>query len=204
MKHWFPALQRHASRHKAFLWRLSLGLLPLPLLAAATGTNYRIDPNNSEAIFRVRLFWVEKVNGQFTHVDGDVVPGPHPESWIVNATIPVESVAMSSTRMRKLLLDRSFFDAQHHPTIHFVSDPFAQDQLDRGGTLTGSLTLRGVTAPMRFAMEPMHCDMPVTTSCKIVLRGALQRSTFGMTSDRLALSDNVDLNLSITLQPQTR
>jgi hypothetical protein len=37
-----------------------------------------------------------------------------------------------------------------------------------------------------------------------VLRGSLQRSTFGMTSDRVALSDNVDLNLSITLQPENR
>jgi polyisoprenoid-binding protein YceI len=199
MKRWLPALQRLASRHLVLLW-----LLPLPLLAATAGTDYRIDPDSSEAVFRVRLFWLDKVNGQFTHVDGDVVPGPHPESWVVNATIPVKSVAMSSARMRKLLLDPSFFDAQHHPTIRFVSDPFAQGDLDHGGTLTGYLTLRGVTAPIRFAMEPMHCDRPATASCKIVLRGALQRSTFGMTSNRLALSDNVDLNLSITLQPENR
>lgn len=181
-----------------------LGLLMLPLLAAANGTDYRIDPASSEAMFRVRLFWVDKVNGEFTHVDGAVVPGPRPDSWVVNATIPVDSVSMPSTRMRQLLLAPSFFDVRHHPTIHFVSNPIAQAELDHGGALTGYLTLRGITAPIRFAVEPVQCRRLVMTPCRIVLRGILQRSTFGMTSDRLALSDSVDLNLNITLQPETR
>jgi polyisoprenoid-binding protein YceI len=186
-----------------YLIFLLLLLLPLPLLAA-TGTDYRIDSSSSEAIFRVRLFWVDNVSGEFTHVDGDVARGPGSDSWIVDASIPVQSVAMPSTRMRKWLLAPSFFDAQHHPTIHFVSNPVALTQLDEGGTLTGYLTLRGVTAPIHFAVEPVHCGQPATTPCKILLRGMLQRSTFGMTSDRLAISDSVDLNLSITLQAQTR
>ena len=183
---------------------MALLLLLLPLLAAANGTDYRIDPARSEAMFRVRLFWVDKVNGEFTHVDGDVVPGPQPDSWVVNASIPVDSVSMSSTHMRQLLLAPSFFDVRHHPTIRFVSNPIAQAELDRGGALTGHLTVRGVTAPIRFAMEPVQCQQLVMTPCRIVLRGMLQRSTFGMTADRLALSDSVDLNLDITLQPETR
>lgn len=183
---------------------MALLLLMLPLLAVANGTDYRIDPNRSEAMFRVRLFWLDKVNGEFTHIDGAVVPGPQPGSWVVNATIPVDSVTVPSTHMRQLLLAPSFFDVRHHPTIHFVSNPIAQAELDHGGALTGHLTLRGVTAPIRFAMEPVQCKRRVMTPCQIVLRGMLQRSAFGMTSDRLALSDSVDLNLNITLQPETR
>ncbi|RUL70568.1 YceI family protein [Dyella choica] len=194
-----PALQRYASRHMGLLL-----LLLFPLLAAASGTEYRIDPASSEAMFHVRLFWLDQVDGQFTHVDGAVSQDPVSDNWVVNATIPVTSVAMPSARMRKRLLAPSFFDAIHHPVIHFTSNPFAQTQLDHGGTLTGYLTLRGVTAPIRFAVAPAHCERPAATPCRIVLRGMLQRSTFGMTSDRLAVSDSVDLNLSITLQPDTR
>lgn len=197
--HIFNALQPRAARHLA-----PLLLMPLALWASPHNTDYRIDPNSSEAMFRVRLFWLDKVNGEFTHVDGDVVTGPRPDSWVVNATIPVDSVTLPSNRMRQLLLAPSFFDVQHHPTIHFVSDPIAQHDLAQGGTLTGYLTLRGVTAPIHFNMQPVQCQQPVTAPCKIVLRGMLQRSTFGMTSDRLALSDSVDLNLNITLQPETR
>jgi polyisoprenoid-binding protein YceI len=178
--------------------------MPLTLWAGPPNIDCRIDSSNSKATFRVRLFWLDKVNGEFTHVDGDVVTGPQPDSRVVNATIPVDSVSLPSTRMRQLLLAPSFFDVQHHPIIHFVSDPFALHDLEHGGTLTGHLTLRGVTAPIHFNMQPVQCQQPVTAPCKIVLRGTLRRSTFGMTSDRLALSDSVDLNLNITLQPETR
>jgi polyisoprenoid-binding protein YceI len=106
--------------------------------------------------------------------------------------------------MRKMVLAPSFFDAEHHPVIHFTSDPVAQSELTGGGTLTGYLTLRGITAPIQFAMEPEQCEQLTAAPCKILLRGNLQRSTFGMNSNRVALSDRVDLNLSITLQRETR
>jgi polyisoprenoid-binding protein YceI len=181
-----------------------LGLLLLPACVAASQTDYRIDPTTSQATFQVRLLWLDHVGGNFTHVDGEVVPGPRQDSWVVDATIPVDSVNMSSRRMRRWLLEPSFFDANHHPTIHFVSDPFEQAELDSGGTLTGYLTLRGVTAPIQFAVQPAHCAQLILDPCRIVLHGSLQRSTFGMTSDRVAVSDNVDLNLNITLQRESR
>jgi polyisoprenoid-binding protein YceI len=198
----FTALRKHASRHLALL----LLLLSTPSFAITGQAGYHIEPDASQAVFQVRLFWLDNVSGHFTRVDGDVAPGPHPDSWVVDATIPVDSVTMPSSHMRQWLLAPSFFDAKHHPTIHFVSNPVALSQLDHGGTLTVYLTLRGVTAPVHFAVEPEHCTEAhdVTTPCRIVLRGKLRRSTFGMTSDRLAISDNVELNLSITLQRGTR
>jgi polyisoprenoid-binding protein YceI len=200
MSRWRCALPKRVSLLALLL------LLPLPLWAAAGQAAYHIQSDSSQAVFRVRLLWLENVSGHFTRIDGDVAPGPLSGSWVVNATIPVDSVTMPSSRMRKWLLAPSFFDAEHHPTIQFVSDPIALTELDRGGTLSGNLTLRGVTAPIHFAMEPEHCAamQDVTAPCRIQLRGSLRRSTFGMTSDRLAISDSVDLNLSITLQRETR
>jgi polyisoprenoid-binding protein YceI len=181
-------------------------LLLLWASAAASETDYRIDPTASQATFQVRLLWLDHLSGNFTQVIGEVVPGPQPDSWVVDATIPVGSVSMSSSRIREWMLAPPFFDADHHPTIHFVSNPIAESELDRGGTLTGYLTLRGVTAPIQFSVQPVHCDQqPLTpTPCRITLHGDLHRSTFGMTTDRPAISDRVDLNLSITLQPENR
>lgn len=197
---------RNAPRKR--FWRravfLLCGLLPLSALAAGPDIDYRIDPDASQAAFRVRLFWLDRVNGHFTQVDGDMQPGPQPASWVVNATIPVDSVTMASTRMRQWVLAPPFFDVRDHPTIRFVSNPIAQSALNHGGTLSGLLTLRGVTAPIHFDVEPTHCEQIFTAPCRISLHGDLQRSTFGMTADHMALSDSVELNLSITLQRDTR
>lgn len=192
-------------RKQTFRWLLALlSCLPCSMPAAGTQTAYRIDPDTSQAMFRVRLFWLENIHGHFTHVDGDVVPEPRSHSWVVNATIIVDSVAMSSAHVRQWLLAPAFFDAKHHPVIHFVSSPIAQAELDHGGTLTGYLTMRGITAPIHFTIAPVHCAKLAASPCKIMLHGTLERSTFGMTSDRVALSDSVDLNLSITLQREIR
>ncbi|GLQ97746.1 YceI family protein [Dyella mobilis] len=188
-----------ALRRLAFLW-----LCLLPALAKASHTDYRIDPATSQATFQVRLFWLDHVNGDFTQVSGEVDPGPLPDSWVVDASIPVQDISMPSARMRRWVLAPAFFDAEHHPVIHFVSDPFAQTELDIGGTLTGYITLRGVTAPIQFSVQPAHCTRLTAVPCRITLSGSLQRSTFGMNSDHLALSDSVDLNLSITLQRDIR
>jgi polyisoprenoid-binding protein YceI len=188
--------------------RIALAPLLFLLLAggavAGSETDYRIDPAASEATFQVRLLWLDHINGDFTQVIGDVVPGPLPDSWVVNATIPVDSVAMSSKLLRQWVLAPSFFDAGHHPDIHFTSNPIEQGELDHGGMLTGYLTLRGVTAPVQFTVQPVHCEQLAPTSCRITLHGNVHRSTFGMTSDRLALSDRVELNLSITLERENR
>lgn len=181
-----------------------LWLVLLPGLVAASETDYRIDSATSQAAFQVRLLWLEHIHGDFTEVLGDVEPGPHADSWVVNATIPVTSVKMPSSRIRRWVLAPDFFDADEHPTIHFVSNPIAEAELDHGGTLTGNLTLRGVTAPVQFDVQPIRCEEPTPTECHIQLHGSVERSTFGMTSDRLALSDRVELNLSITLQREIR
>jgi len=202
MTHRPHALLHHASQSVVLL--LMLFWLAPPLSAATREIDYRIDPIASDAMFRVKVLWLDNVNGHFTRVDGDVAPGPQPDRWVVNATIPVDSVAMPSAHMRRWILSTRFFDAEHHPTIRFVSNPVALTGLDHGGTLTGYLTLRGITAPIQFVVEPTQCGRVAEEPCKILLRGNLQRSTFGMTSNRVALSDSVDLNLSITLQPQVR
>jgi polyisoprenoid-binding protein YceI len=181
-----------------------LTLLFFSTCVTAGETDYRIDPLASQATFEVRVLWVEHVDGEFTQIAGDVVPGPTPESWVVDATISVDSVSMPTSRMRRWVMAPAFFDANHHPLIHFVSNPISQADLDKGGTLTGYLTMRGVTAPIQFAVDPVHCEEALPNPCKIMLHGNLQRSVFGMTTDRLALSDSVVLNLSITLQRESR
>jgi polyisoprenoid-binding protein YceI len=176
-------------------------LLPALPLAAPPPAGYRIDSAHSQAAFGVRLLWLHEINGRFRHIDGAVLPGLQPGTVVVSADIAVDSVAMDSARMRRWVLAPEFFDAADYPDIRFVSDPLPQAVLEHGGPLPGRLSLRGVTAPVSFTLHPLHCEGAPPAPCRIALNGALQRSGFGMTAHRTALSDQVELSLAIALVP---
>lgn len=174
----------------------------VPLLPATPSpTGYRIDSAHSQAVFGVRLLWLHEINGRFGHIDGAVLAGPDHDTVIVRANIAVDSVVMDSPRMRRWVLAPEFFDAANYPFIRFVSDPLPLTTLQHGGPLPGRLSLRGVTAPARFTLHPLHCTGAPPANCRIALSGAVQRSEFGMGSHRTALADRVELNLAITLLP---
>jgi len=182
---------------------LLFALLLLPP-AAASAADYRIDSARSHAEFSVRLLWVRQIAGRFTHIVGDVTLNPLRDMAVVQATVDVDSVAMSSARLRRWVLDPEFFDARRFPSIRFVSAPLAVGALDQGGALPGWLTLRGVTRPVQFRLEPASCTLRRDTVCRIEVRGQIRRSDYGMNAHRTAVSDNVDLGLMITLDAAAR
>jgi len=178
-----------------------LPLFPLLPIQAPPPTSYRIDSAHSQAVFGVRLLWLHEISGRFRHIDGAVLAGPRDGTVMVRANIAVDSVTMDSARMRRWVLAPDFFDADDYPFIRFVSDPLPLATLEHGGPLPGRLSLRGVTAPVTFILHPLYCAGPPPASCRTSLNGTLQRGEFGMIAHGTTLSDRVELNLAITLQP---
>ncbi|MFC4765425.1 YceI family protein [Dyella koreensis] len=177
-------------------WLLTPCLLATSLLHAA---DYRIDPLRSYADFGVRLLWLSQVEGRFERIDGEVTLSAQHDMALVDARIAVDSIRMDSDRFRRWVLAPEFFDLQHYPAIHFVSEPVPLRSLQQGGELFGALTMRGVTRPAHFELLPSHCPLDAPQQCKIELRGTVQRSDFGMTGHRTALSDQVSLGLLIAI-----
>ncbi len=174
-------------------------LAGLALIApAARSTGYHIDPARSHANFGVRLLWLRTISGRFSLIAGEVRLDPHGQATI-DARITVDSIAMDSDRLRRWVLAPEFFDAVHYPAIHFMSDPIPVDTLLSGGELDGQLRLRGVTLPVHFELLPVTCAAITAPTCLIEARGLVSRSAFGMTAHRAALSDQVQLGLSIAL-----
>ncbi|HEX5304599.1 MAG TPA: YceI family protein [Dyella sp.] len=176
-------------------------LVALLAIAPARGADYRIDTAHSYAEFSVRLLWVRQISGRFTRIDGEVTLNALRDTAVVEATVSVDSVAMSSARLRRWVLDPEFFDARRFPDIRFVSAPLAVGSLDAGGELPGWLTLRGVTRAVLFRLEPASCTLERDTTCQIEVRGSIQRSDYGMVGHHTAVSDTVNLGLMITLDP---
>ncbi len=166
---------------------------------AARAMDYRINPGRSDAEFGVRLLWLQTISGHFTQIAGEVRLDDHGLAT-VDARITASSIKMSSERLRRWVMAPDFFDAVQYPTIRFLSQPITFSMLTTGGVLQGQLTLRGVTQPMRFELEPAHCTPSAQQTCLIEARGSLSRSAFGMGSHPTALSDQVQLGLLIALE----
>ena len=173
--------------------------LLLAAILPAHAADYRIDPARSHADFGVRLFWLSQISGRFEQIDGDVTLSSQRDTAVVDARITVDSIQMGSDRIRRWVLAPEFFDVEHYPTIHFVSQPITLDTLEKGGDLDGTLTLRGIARPAHFELLPSPCPPHEPQQCVIAVRGAIQRSDFGMTAHHTVLSDKVELGMSISL-----
>ncbi|WP_049622936.1 YceI family protein [Frateuria defendens] len=182
-------------RWLAALLLAGVALLPPP----ARAIDYRIDPARSQAQFVVRLFWLRSIQGRFTRMDGEVAVSPQGMA-VVDARIQVESLAANGAWIRRWMLAEEFFDGPHYPIVHFVSAPVPLAAIADGEALDGTLTLRGVTRPVRFELDPAPCIETGERPCTIVARGRVTRSDFGMTARRPALADEVRLNLQVVLE----
>lgn len=155
-----------------------------------------LDDVRSRAEFRVKLMWLVGVHGEFGSVRGQVEIDRFRNRAVVDAHINAASVRMSSRGYEDWVKSSEFFDATAHPDIHFVSEPFSLQRLHRGGELPGVLTVRGVSAPVSFALTPSGCERP-GYDCTIAAGGTISRSAFGMHSRLGLLSDKVELRFTI-------
>jgi polyisoprenoid-binding protein YceI len=126
-----------------------LAVAPAALIAQdapAALPTWKIDVAHSEVTFRIRHF-MTRVSGAFTDWSGSIHGDP--TNWAggsVSATINVASVDTRQERRDADLRSARFFNVDSFPTITFVSRSVVQagDSL----TITGDLTMRGVTKPV--------------------------------------------------------
>lgn len=117
-----------------------------PLAMAQTST-WVSDPNHSEVDFSIVHMSVSKVHGRFGDVNATIVYNQaDPAKSTVTATIGVDTVDTGVDARNNHLKTADFFNVAAMPTATFTSTSVAKngDHL----TVTGNLTLHGVTRPV--------------------------------------------------------
>lgn len=177
---------------------LAATLLSAALLLS-TASAARIDRDASRITFILKTRWGQTLHGRFPEFGGDVVtlPDGRQQVQFKLATRAVE--ILDSPRYTRLTRGRGFFDAQRHPQLEFVSEPYPSSLLRGGGALAGSLRIRGVEHPEVFTIEPADCAQPART-CDVVANGSIRRSDYGIDRWIFALSDQVRFTLRIRLR----
>lgn len=107
------------------------------------------------------------------------------------------------------LKSADFFDAENFPKLNFVSTSFVQKG-DEDFTLTGDLTLRGVTKSVTLAVNygGQMVDFYGNTKAGFELNGKINRKDFGLNwgavteAGGVVVSDEVKLHFNIQVAKQ--
>ncbi|MGH7725410.1 MAG: YceI family protein [Candidatus Eiseniibacteriota bacterium] len=175
----------------------------LPSLVAAEAKTYLIDNTHTRVGFRVRHM-VAQVRGEFKTVEGTIVADEADLSkGQVNVKIDAASINTNNEKRDGHLRTADFFDTANHPTITFVSK--SVNIKDGKGTMTGDLTMRGVTKPVTLdvAIGGFMAGNRGRSVAGFGATGTINRKDFGINWNRALdhggtlLSDEVVLEIEV-------
>lgn len=107
---------------------------------------YKIDPRHTQIIFEIQHMGLSNFFGRFSKVSGQLQFDPAaPESSALSADVDMTAIDTHVGELDKELVE--FFKADKFPTASFRATGITRTG-DDTGTVTGDLTLAGVTKPM--------------------------------------------------------
>lgn len=188
---------------------LAFLLMTAPIASAAPSTNpadmpagtYGVDAKHASLIARVKHMGLSAYTVRFTDFDASYSYDPAaPAASTVKAVIQASSL---DTGVEKYDSDfaEKFLDASANPTITFVSTAITPGP-GNVGTMTGDLTLRGVTRPVTLdVVFDGYVSGIAGQRSGFSARGVIKRSDFGSTfllNPPLAMvGDEVELILEV-------
>jgi polyisoprenoid-binding protein YceI len=180
---------------------MSTASLPL------TGT-YAADPIHSSLGFAITYMGVSTFRGTFDEAQATLQAGPDGVS--LTGTANVESISIRTPeQFRAHVLGEQFFAADAHPEIRFSSDQVTLEE-DGSVTVSGQLTIRGVTRPITAlgTWSPPATDPTGRSRSHLALAATVDRRQFGMTwaptlpNGGSALADQVAITAELALVAQ--
>lgn len=112
---------------------------------------YQVDPAHSAVEFAVKHMMFSTVKGYFRKIGGEIVfDQADPTQTSVTATAEAASVDTGDVNRDNHLRSADFFDAEHYPTLSFVSKRVEPHGREGTYRVIGDLTIRGVTREVAF------------------------------------------------------
>lgn len=176
-----------------------------PVESQVSAGQYRLDPHHWSVTFDVEHFGYsrfvmrfDKVTAQLDWRDGGLAQSS------VEATIDAASVDTNVPALDRLVKGKDMLDVEHNPQIRFVSTRFERTG-DARGTLTGDLTIRGVTRPVSLDVTfNGHAPNPLTKEPTLGFsaRGHFSRAQFGLTTWFPAVGDDIAVRVEAEFEAE--
>jgi polyisoprenoid-binding protein YceI len=164
-------------------------------LPIAPGT-YGIDTMHSQLGFSVSHLGISLVRGTFDAYTGSLTVGDGLGATELSIDAQMASVHTGNEKRDAHLHGEDFFDVANHPQMSFRSTGI--DKAGSAYTLTGDLTIRGVTRSVTLAAAYNGSGvfpMDKSTHYGFSASGTISRSEFGVTYGVPLASDDVALML---------
>jgi polyisoprenoid-binding protein YceI len=145
-------------------------------------TKWVIDPAHSEIEFKVKHMMITTVTGTFKEFKSEVeTDGDDFSTARINFEAATESVFTNAEQRDAHLRSADFFDAENFPVMSFVSSRLEKVD-DETWNLSGNLTIRGVTKPVKLDVEfgGMGKDPWGNTKAGFSLNGKINRKDWGL------------------------
>lgn len=164
---------------------------------------WNIDPTHSTVSFTIRHLAISKVKGTFDRFEGTITTGETPEQSSTEASVEVASINTNQSQRDEHLRTADFFKADEFPKLSFRSTGVRQD--GESLKVDGELTMRGVTKPVTFDVEPggVVVDGYGQTKLGLEARTKVNRKEFGiewnapLEAGGLTLGDEVKIDLDL-------
>lgn len=164
---------------------------------------YKVEPYHTQVLFSVMHFGFTHYYGNFSNASGMLSVTPKTiGDMSVSITVPVASVATTSTKLDGELKSADWLDAAHYPNMVFRSTsvtPTGPTTADVAGTLT----LHGVTKPLVLHATFNGAGVNMLDGKETIgfqLSGSLKRSAFGVSKYVPVVSDDVTLMIAAAFE----
>jgi polyisoprenoid-binding protein YceI len=166
----------------------------------AAGT-WAIDPSHSSVDFVAKHLMVTKVRGTFGELEGTVVIGDTPEESSAEAVIKTASITTGDEKRDGHLRSPDFLDVENHPEMTFKTTRVESDG-DGEGTVTGDLTIKGVTRPvtLKASFEGLAQDPWGGERAAFSAVGEIDREAWGMTWNQALETGGVLVSKKVKLE----
>ncbi len=171
---------------------------------------WKIDPMHSDVQFKIRHLMVTNVTGSFKKFD--VTSETETEDFAtaknIEFTADIDSINTNDEQRDAHLKSADFFEAEKYPQLKFTSNNYQKNGDE--ATLTGNLTMKGVTKPVTVNVEYGGSVVDPYGRSKVgfTVTGKISRKEFGLTwgavteAGNVVLGDDVRFTCEIQLVKQ--
>jgi polyisoprenoid-binding protein YceI len=173
-------------------------------------STYKIDATHSEISFKVKHLMITSVTGNFTKFDATMEASAADFSDAkISFEADTDSITTHNEQRDGHLKGDDFFGAEKFPKITFTSKGLAKKE-DNEYTLTGDLTIRGITKTVDLLVEygGTMTDPYGQVKAGFEVAGKINRKDFGLTwgavteAGGVVVSDDVKIHAAVQMIKQ--